>query len=52
MEVSGQPHASAVYPQRKKPWYPLARRLNGPQSRPERGCEEKNSQPPIVQPVA
>jgi hypothetical protein len=48
-----------LYPQGKSPWYPLDRRLGGPQSRS--GCsEEKNSQPrresnprtPIVQPVA
>jgi hypothetical protein len=33
------------YPQGKSPWYPLDRRLGGPQSRSGRGCEEKNSQP-------
>jgi hypothetical protein len=38
-------------------WYPLDRRLGGPQSRSGRGGEEKNSQnlpglePPIIQPV-
>jgi hypothetical protein len=45
---------------RVSPRYPLDRRLGGPQSRSERGGEEKNSQPrreskprtPIVQPVA
>jgi hypothetical protein len=42
----------------KSTWYPLARRLGGPQSRFGRGGEEKNSQPlpgietPIIQPVA
>jgi hypothetical protein len=49
-----------LYPQRKSPWYPLVRRLGGPQSRSGRGGEEKNFQPrresnprtPIVQPVA
>jgi hypothetical protein len=47
-----------LYPQGKSPWYPLDRRLGGPQSRSGRGGEEKNSQPlpgvelPIVQPVA
>jgi hypothetical protein len=46
------------YPQRKSPWYPLNRRLGGPQSRFGHGVEEKNSQPlpgqehPIIQPVA
>jgi len=34
-----------LYPQGKSPWYPLDRRLGGPQSRFERGGEEKNSQP-------
>jgi hypothetical protein len=44
-----------LYPQGNILWYPLDRRLGGPQSR---GGEEKNSQPlpglelPIVQPVA
>jgi hypothetical protein len=47
-----------LYPQGKNPWYPLDRRLGRPQSRSERGGEEKNSQPlpgfkpPIIQPVA
>jgi hypothetical protein len=46
-----------LYPQGKNTWYPLDRRLNGPQSRSGNGGE-KNSQtppglePPIVQPVA
>jgi hypothetical protein len=40
-----------LYPQEKGPWYPLDRRLGGPQSRSGRGGEEKNSQP-IIQPVA
>jgi hypothetical protein len=53
MEVSGQ-----LQPQEKSSWYPLDRGLSGPQSRSERGGEEKNSQPPpgnelpIIQPVA
>jgi hypothetical protein len=55
MEVSGQLHALASLLQGKSPWYPY-RRLGGPQSRSERGGEEKSSQPPqgipIVQPVA
>jgi hypothetical protein len=29
------------------PWYPLDRRLGGPQSRSGRGGEEKNSQPSL-----
>jgi hypothetical protein len=47
-----------LYPQGKSPWYPLDRRLGGPQSRSGRGGEEKNSQPLsgleplIIQPVA
>jgi hypothetical protein len=45
-------------PQGKSPWYPINRRLGGPQSRSGRGGEEKNShlppglEPPIIQPVA
>jgi hypothetical protein len=35
-----------LYPQGKSAWYPLDRRLGGPQSRSGRGGEEKNSQPP------
>jgi hypothetical protein len=31
------------YPQGKNSWYPLDRRLGGPQSRYGRGGEEKNS---------
>jgi hypothetical protein len=58
MEVSGQLHTPASYPQGKIPWYVLDRRLGGPQSRSGRGAEEKNSQPlpglepPIIQAVA
>jgi hypothetical protein len=33
MEVSGQLHAPAALPPGKSPWYPLDRRLGGPQSR-------------------
>jgi hypothetical protein len=46
-----------LYPQRKRPRYPLDRRLGESQSRSGRGLDEKNSQhmpglePPIVQPV-
>jgi hypothetical protein len=46
MEVSGHIHTPAAIPQGKSPWYPLDRRLGGPQSRSGRGGEEKNSQPP------
>jgi hypothetical protein len=55
MEVGGQ-----LYPQGKGPWYPLDRRLGGPQSRSGRGgeekilshCRESNPRTPIVQSVA
>jgi hypothetical protein len=58
MEVSGQLHARPLYPQGKSPWYPLYRRLGGPQSRFRRCGVEKNSQPlsrlkpPIIQLIA
>jgi hypothetical protein len=47
-----------LYPKGNSPWYPLDRRLGGPQSQSGRGGEEKNSQPlpvlgtPTIQPVA
>jgi hypothetical protein len=42
MEVSGQFHVSAALPPGKEPpRYPLARRLDGPQSRSGRGGEQK-----------
>jgi hypothetical protein len=47
-----------LYRQEDIPWYPLDRRLGGPQNRSGRGGEERNSQPlpglepPIIQPVA
>jgi hypothetical protein len=47
-----------LYPQGKSPWYPLDRRLGGPQSWSEHGGEQKSSQvllglkPPIIQPIA
>jgi hypothetical protein len=51
MEVSGQLHVPAALPPEKSPWYPLDRRLSGPQSRSGRGGEEKNSQlPPGIEP--
>jgi hypothetical protein len=46
-----------LYSQGKSPWYPLDRRLGGPQSRYKLGGEEKNSQPllgletPTIQPL-
>jgi hypothetical protein len=58
MELSDQLHAPAALPQGKSPWYPLNRRLGGPQSRSGHAGEEKNShtllgfEPPIIQPVA
>jgi hypothetical protein len=39
MEVSGQ-----LYAQGNNPWYPLDRRLGGPQTRSGRGCLQKNIQ--------
>jgi hypothetical protein len=56
MEVSGHLHARPLYPQGKSPWYPLDRRLGGPQSWSGRG-DKKNFQPlpvlelPIIKPV-
>jgi hypothetical protein len=35
-----------IYSQGNIPWYPLDRKLGGPQSRSGRGGEEKYSQPP------
>jgi len=58
MEVSGQLHAPAAYLQGKSPWFPLDRRLGGPQSRFGHLGEEINShqlsgiEPPIIQHVA
>jgi hypothetical protein len=43
MEVGGQLHTPAALLQGKSPWYPLDRRLGGPQSRSRRGGEKKNS---------
>jgi hypothetical protein len=48
----------SLYPQVNRPWYPLDRRLGGPQSRSGCGGENKNSkplqelEPPINQPIA
>jgi hypothetical protein len=47
-----------LHPQGKSPWYPLDRRLGGPQSQSGHSGEEKNSQlllrlkTPIIQPIA
>jgi hypothetical protein len=47
-----------LHPQEKSPYYPLDRRLGGPQSRSGRGGEKENSQAlpgfetPLIQPVA
>jgi len=46
MDVSGQLHARPIYSQGKSPWYPLVRRLGGPQNRFGHGGEEKNFQSP------
>jgi hypothetical protein len=43
---SGQFHTPTTLPQGKIPWYPLDRRLGGPQSHSGHGGEEKKSQPP------
>jgi len=39
-------HPSSFTPREKIPWYPIDRRLGGPQSHSGCGGEEKNSQPP------
>jgi hypothetical protein len=50
--------ARPLYSQRKNPWYPLDRRLGGPQRRSGRSGEEKNFQPlaglesPIIHPIS
>jgi len=36
----------SLFPQEKKPWYPLDRRLGEPHGHSGRGGEEKKSQPP------
>jgi hypothetical protein len=51
MEVSSHLSPRPFHPQVKSPWYPLDRRLGGPQSHSGRGGEEKNSQPrPGIEP--
>jgi len=44
MKVSGQVHALAALLSGKSPWYPIDRRMGGPQSRSGRGGEKKNFQ--------
>jgi hypothetical protein len=47
-----------LYPQKKSPWYPLDKRLGGPQNWSGCGGKEKNSQllpglkPLIIHPIA
>jgi len=43
MEVNDHLYAQAALPQGKRPWYPLDRRLDGPQSQSGHGGEKKNS---------
>jgi hypothetical protein len=51
IKLNGQLHALAVLLQGKDPWYPLNRRLGGPQSCSGHGGEEKNFQsPPGIKP--
>jgi hypothetical protein len=45
MEVSGQLHTLATLPWGMYPWYPLNRRLGGPQNQSGHGGKEKNSRP-------
>jgi hypothetical protein len=58
MQMSGCFMPWLLYPPGKEPWYPVDRRLRGPQSWSGHTGEEKNSQPltglgiPIIQPVA
>jgi len=44
MEVSGQLHTPAALSPGRSPWYPMDRRLGGPQSWAGCSGEEKNSQ--------
>jgi hypothetical protein len=50
MEVSGQVHASAALPRGKSPFHPLGKRLGGPYSRSGRFGDEKNREPPVIEP--
>jgi hypothetical protein len=40
MVMSDQLHGPAALPQGKSPWYPLGRRLSGPQSRSGHGSDD------------
>jgi hypothetical protein len=51
MEVSGQLNAPAALAPGRESWYPLDRKLGGPQSRSRSSGKEKNPNP-VVQPVA
>jgi hypothetical protein len=51
MEVSGQLHAPGRFTPGKDPWYPVDRRLGGPQSRSRRGGEKKYILPPAGRPA-
>jgi hypothetical protein len=51
MEKHGQLHALATLPLGKSPWYPLDRRLGGPQTKSGRCSKEKNVLPlPGIEP--
>jgi hypothetical protein len=58
MEVNAQLHAPAALPGENSHWYPLDRRLGGPQSQSGRNGEEKKNlalarnQTPAIQPIA
>jgi hypothetical protein len=57
MEVSGQLHVPGDLPQGNRLWYPLDKKLGGPQSQSGRCGQEKNlasagNRTPAVQPVA
>jgi hypothetical protein len=45
MEVSGQFTSQSLYPQGKNPWYPMARRLGGPQAGLDMVVKRKISSP-------
>jgi hypothetical protein len=52
MEVSGQLQAPAASPPGKKTWYPLGRKLGGPQSRLDAVVKRKIHSSPTIEPVA
>jgi hypothetical protein len=51
MEVSGQLHAPAALLRRKSPWYPLDRKLGGPQSRSGHSGKAKEIPAPAWNPT-